>query len=305
MPFFEREKKSKGKKSTKNKLSQQKRRFVKRILQGRSIEIVTFVTKRDEEETKKKNPRSHAVMFDWGVIKTINTLGWLKTHLLTTAHTVYQHHSEYILIKAVRRTWKIIYYDLVDIDFSLHVVVAAIDPNIYQCYESIWNDTGRNRARRYQRKNIIFPNYYYYYILNAMPHFSGFSSISLGCRCEMLQSLQSMKLDDNNDIRLQTLWKNRNFKELKTFSIRNKSHCIEFIMGQINWNLLFTLCTMNITHSQNLLSFRISYVNAKVECISLFFSSIVGMVFLQTKIRFKHWGKKFCIDKSQHWRKYL
>lgn len=58
MPFFEREKKSKGKKSTKNKLSQQKRRFVKRILQGRSIEIVTFVTKRDEEETKKKSEKS-------------------------------------------------------------------------------------------------------------------------------------------------------------------------------------------------------------------------------------------------------
>lgn len=94
-------------------------------------------------------------MFDWGVIKTINTLGWLKTHLLTAAHTVYQHHTEYILIKTVTRTWKIIYYDLVDIiDFPLHDVVlgAEIDPNIYQGDVSIWNDTGRKKSTSISKK---------------------------------------------------------------------------------------------------------------------------------------------------------
>lgn len=82
----------------------------------------------------------------------------------------------YILIKTVTRTWKIIYYDLVDIDFPLHDVVL-------QSIRTFINAMNQFEMTPEEKEHVDIKERISYFriiiiILKAMPHFSGISSSS-------------------------------------------------------------------------------------------------------------------------------
>lgn len=119
-------------------------------------------------------------MFDWGVIMTINTLGWLKTHLLTAAHT----HTQWLLTsqriylnqnshKNMKNYllwfgwyWFSPKHDVVCCNWSEHLSMRWINLK--------WH---RKKMSTSISKKEYHINMKYMYELNAMLHFSDFSNI--------------------------------------------------------------------------------------------------------------------------------
>lgn len=229
------------------------------------------------------------------MIKTINTLGWLKTHLLTAAHTAHNVPTSQRMYLNQNSHKNMKNYLLW---FGWYWFSPSTDVWCCNRYEHLSMQWINLKWHRNKKSTSISKKEYHiseWLLLHRKRcHTFWVSAAFLGCRCDA-QFLQRMKIDDNNDFRLQTLWKSKLQGTENTFHSK-KIALYRIYHGTNELNLLLTLCTLHNENNSSKEFVIVSYFECECrsECIS-FFSSFVRIIFLQTKILFKHNGEKFCI----------